>query len=87
MTSERVVLLVNGTVNPKNVSEKILMYAYNSALQGDSLVTIFLQITNRLNGRLSGTALYGFVLGYSAGSQVLKFTQEEANSIPDESIN
>lgn len=71
--SRRVAILVAGKDMPRNESETILMQAYHSAMDGNSLVKTFLETDEN---KLNGDNLHCFVLGFSAGQATRKFTLE-----------
>jgi hypothetical protein len=82
--AKRVAILTAGKDVPRTPEEKTLMYAYHSAMDGQSLVKTYLGIDE---ATLIGDNLHCFVLGFSAGQATRKFTLNQRKNISTKSLN
>ncbi len=82
---DRAALLTAGRTTPQNPEEELLMYAYHCALESQSLVKAYIGYPGHDNW--TPDHMQAFVLGYSAGSAVLKFTTTQRGAVSDYKLN
>lgn len=85
MLFDRIAPLISGKIQPKNIEEKILVKAYNSALGGKTLLRSYFDLKDLFP--ISEDKIDAFILGFSIGAQVYNVSVLEREFISDSNLN